>query len=132
MTGAAVKDALRSFLRVWIVGTVTLFLPGLFGWINEVTSWARAEGSTPFPDAHGLVFLFVAAITAAFPAAGAAILRLVENSTGTRLLPRPSGPLPPTKPRRGEQGEAVPLPVLWLVVVAYVGVVAVAVAVQLL
>lgn len=94
------QDALRSFLRVWIVGTLTLFLPGLFGWINEVTKWAKHEGSTPFPDAHGLVFLFVAAITSAFVAAGAAILRLVENYTGKALLPRPAGP--ETPPRRGE------------------------------
>ena len=105
---AAVKDALRSFLRVWVVGTVMLFLPGLFGWINGVTDWAKAEGSTPFPDARGLLFLFVAAITSAFVAAGAGLLRLFENLSGKTLLPRPAGPASVPQPPPGERGAAAP------------------------
>lgn len=86
------KDAARSFLRVWVVGTLMLWIPGLFGWINDVTAWARAQGGTPFPDAHGLAYLFVAAITSSFVAAGAGALRYLENLTGKTVLPRPAGP----------------------------------------
>jgi hypothetical protein len=95
-------DALRAAFRVWVIGTFMLFIPGLFGWINEVTQWARAEGTTPFPDARGLGFLFVAAITSAFIAAGAGVLRYVENLSGHTVLPRASGPQPPAP--NGERG----------------------------
>lgn len=87
---ARLKDALKSFVRVWAVGTLMLWIPGLFGWINDVTAWAHDQGATPFPDAHGLAYLFVAAITSSFVAAGAGILRYVENLAGTTVLPRAS------------------------------------------
>lgn len=82
------KDAAKSAALVWLYGTLGLWIPGLFGWINEVTQWASQKGAPPFPDPSNLAFLFVAAITAAFPAAIAGIVRYIENSTGTVILPR--------------------------------------------
>ena len=84
------KDALKSALLVWIFTTVGLFIPGLLGWINEVTNWANQNGAPPFPDASNLAFLFVAALTAAFPAAVAGVVRYIENLSGKQLLPRTS------------------------------------------
>lgn len=93
---ATIKDALISFFRVWVITTVALWIPGLLGWIHEVSEWADQKGAPAFPDPSALGFLFVAALTAAFPAALAAIVRLIENSTGKSILPRPAGPTPPS------------------------------------
>lgn len=93
------RDALLAALRVWVFTTIGLWIPGLLGWINEVTKWADQKGAPPFPDPSNLGYLFVAALTAAFPAAVAGVVRLVENATGHNVLPRASGPTPtPTPP----------------------------------
>lgn len=104
---AQLKDAAVSFFRVWVITTLGLWIPGLLGWIHEVSEWASQNGAPPFPDPTNLWFLFVAALTAAFPAAIAAIVRLLENGFDVKLLPRPAGPndIPPAP---GETG-AVPL-----------------------
>lgn len=113
---ATLKDALVSFFRVWVITTVGLFLPGLLGWIHEVTEWANAKGAPAFPDPSSLSYLFVAALTAAFPAAIAAIVRLLENGFSIKLLPRPAGPndVPPAP---GETG-AVSLLIVGLAIAA--------------
>ena len=103
MTG--LKDAAKSALLVWLFTTVGLFVPGMLGWIQEVTQWANQKGAPAFPDPSNLAYLFVAALTAAFPAAVAGIVRYIENASGTRLLPRTaSAPVPPA--RRGDRGES--------------------------
>jgi hypothetical protein len=94
---ANIKDALISFLRVWVITTLALWIPGLLGWIHEVSEWASQKGAPAFPDPTALGFLFVAALTAAFPAALAAIVRLIENYSGHNLLPRPAGPTGPAE-----------------------------------
>lgn len=90
------KDALKSALRVWVFTTIGLWIPGLLGWINEVTNWANQKGAPPFPDPSNVAFLFVAALTAAFPAAVAGIIRYIENASGKTLAgPRAAGPVKP-------------------------------------
>lgn len=89
------KDALKAALRVWVFTTIGLWIPGLLGWINEVTQWADQKGAPAFPDPSNLAYLFVAALTAAFPAAVAGVVRYLENFSGRSLLPRASGPQPP-------------------------------------
>lgn len=88
MKTVAIKDALKSAALVWVFTTIGLFLPGMLGWINEVTQWAAQKGAPPFPDPSNLGYLFVAAITAAFPAAVAGLVRAFENLTGKTILPR--------------------------------------------
>jgi hypothetical protein len=100
MTGF--KDAAKSALLVWLFTTVGLWIPGLLGWVHEVSSWAEQKGAPPFPDPSNLGFLFVAALTAAFPAAVAGLVRFVENATNTPLLPRTAAA--PVGARRGEHG----------------------------
>ena len=103
----AFKDALKSAVLVWLFTTVGLFLPGMLGWINEVTQWAAQKGAPPFPDPSNLGYLFVAAITAAFPAAVAGLVRYIENFTGKTLLPRTASvPVKDAPVRRGEAGQA--------------------------
>ena len=97
-------DALKSALRVWVFTTLGLWIPGLLGWVNEVSSWAAQKGAPAFPDPTNLAFLFVAALTAAFPAAVAGVVRYLENVAGHSVLPRASGPTPPAPVVRGEHG----------------------------
>jgi hypothetical protein len=90
-------DAAKGALRVWIFTTLGLWIPGLLGWIREVTEWAAQKGAPAFPDPSNLAYLFVAALTAAFPAAVAGIWRFVENASGHSLA-RAAGPTPPPPP----------------------------------
>lgn len=90
MTLVNLKDALFSALRVWAFTTVALTFPGLFGWVHDVSSWAAQRGAPAFPDPSNLAFIFVAALTAAFPAAFAGLVRLFENASGKTVLPRAS------------------------------------------
>lgn len=103
---AAVIDALKSALRVWVFTTLGLWIPGLLGWVNEVSSWAEQKGAPAFPDPSNLAFLFVAALTAAFPSAVAGLVRLVENLAGHSVLPRAAGsPVTPQRlPAPGDRG----------------------------
>lgn len=95
MNTANLKDAAKSAFRVWLFTTIGLFVPGMLGWVNEVTQWAAEKGAPAFPDPSNLMYLFVAATTAAFPAAVAGLVRFVENATNTTLAgPRASGPPP--------------------------------------
>lgn len=101
---AGLVDALKSAFRVWVFTTIGLWIPGLLGWISEVTNWANQKGAPPFPDPSNVAFLFVAALTAAFPAAVAGLVRFAENASGHTLAgPRAAGPqtVPVTKPDRG-------------------------------
>lgn len=99
------KDAAKSALRVWLFTTVGLWIPGLLGWINEVTQWAAQKGAPAFPDPSNLAYLFVAALTAAFPAAVAGIVRLLENASGHTILPRASESTVTDVQGRHERGE---------------------------
>jgi hypothetical protein len=93
-------DAAKSAFRVWVITTIGLFLPGMLGWIQEVTQWANQQGAPAFPDPSNLAYLFVAALTAAFPAAVAGLVRLLENGIGHSLVgPRAAGPEVPAKPQ---------------------------------
>jgi hypothetical protein len=67
--------------------------------VAEVSSWAEQKGAPPFPDPSNLAFLFVAALTASFPAAVAGLWRFIENVSG-HTLARPAGPqpVPPAQP----------------------------------
>jgi hypothetical protein len=120
----ALKDAAKSAGLVWLFTTVGLFLPGMLGWINEVTQWASQKGAPPFPDPSNLGYLFVAALTAAFPAAVAGIVRYIENSTGQTLLPRTAAaPVHTPKGDRGE-GSLVYLLVVAILLVVFIAVLA--------
>lgn len=100
MNTSNLKDSAIAAFRVWIFVALGLFLPGLLGWIAALTEWARSNGTTPFPDAHGLAFLLVAAVSGGFPAALAFIVRFLENSFSVTILPRAAGPQPVAQPPR--------------------------------
>ena len=63
------RDSVRRALRTFVITTLALFIPGLLGWLNELTAWANSAGERPFPDGHGLAFLGVSAIVAGVVAA---------------------------------------------------------------
>lgn len=113
-------DSIKRVVRTFGITVVVLFVPGLLGWINDVTDWAKGQGSTPFPDAHGLAYLGVSAITAAFVAAGNLVLNAIEDATGKGILRTPTTALATAPkraakktPKRNEQGSVTLLSFTW-------------------
>lgn len=86
------RDSLRRALRTFLITTLALFIPGLLGWLNALTDWARGQGSTPFPDAHGLAYLGVSAITAGVVALVNLAWNAIEDATGKGVLRNPPAP----------------------------------------
>lgn len=80
------RDSIRRAIRTFVITTLGLFIPGLLGWLNDLTSWARGQGSTPFPDAHGLAYLGVSAIVAGVVAIINLLWNTVEDASGKGLL----------------------------------------------
>lgn len=89
------RDSLRRALRTFIITTLALFIPGLLGWLNDVTAWAAGNGERPFPDGHGLLFLLVSACIAGVVAAVNLLWNLIEDAAGHGVLrnvtPRDNG-----------------------------------------
>lgn len=101
ITSSSVKRAVRTF----VVAALALFVPGLLGWLNALTEWARNEGSTPFPDAYGLAYLGVSAITAGVIALVQLLWNYVEDVTGHGFL-REVSSHPKAPAQRSERGSA--------------------------
>lgn len=80
------RDSVRRALRTAIVSSLVLFIPGLLGWLNMVTQWARDEGATPFPDAHGLAYLGVSAIVGGIIGLVQWVLNVIEDGVGKGFL----------------------------------------------
>lgn len=120
------RDSIKRAIRTFVIATLALWIPGLLGWINELTQWARDEGSTPFPDARGLAYLGVSAIAAGFVAALNLLWNGVEDATGKGFLRT----VPPKAPPARTQAGAVVVPT-WLYVVLVVVVILVVLALLL-
>jgi hypothetical protein len=82
LQGEDVARAVRTFLFTFL----TLFIPGLLGWLHAITEWAADQGSTPFPDAHGLAYVGVSAIVAACVSLVNLLWNFVESATGKSFL----------------------------------------------
>lgn len=80
------KESVRRAVRTFVVATLALFVPGLLGWLNALTEWARAEGATPFPDAKGLMYLATSAITAGVIALVQLVWNMIEDASGKGFL----------------------------------------------
>lgn len=80
------RDAVRRALRTFIITTLALFVPGVLGFLNEITKWARSEGEVPFPDAHGLWFLLVSALVAGVVAVINLVWNVIEDASGHGML----------------------------------------------
>lgn len=93
------RDSIRRAIRTALVAALVIWLPGLLGWLNAVTSWARDEGATPFPDAHGLAYLGVSAIVGAAIGLVQWLINTIEDGIGHGFLRS----VPP-KPPRGQGG----------------------------
>lgn len=83
------RDSVRRALRTFLISFTALFVPGLLGWLNALTEWARNEGQTPFPDARSLAYVGVAAIVAGVIAVVNLLWNLVEDKAGAGLLRNP-------------------------------------------
>ena len=80
------RDSLRRAIRTFIITTLALFVPGLLGWLNELTRWANAHGEQPFPDGHGLAYLGVSAIVAGVVAVVNLLWNTIEDQAGAKML----------------------------------------------
>lgn len=76
----------KRVLRTWLYSFLGLFLPGVLGWLNALTEWARSEGQRPFPDATSLAYLGVVAISASSIAIVNGLGIWIEDRTGKALL----------------------------------------------
>lgn len=86
------KDSIKRAVRTFVIATLGLLIPGLLGWLNELTSWARNAGGTPFPDAHGLVYIVVAAICGGVIALLNLLVNWVEDTAGKGVLREVTSP----------------------------------------
>lgn len=80
------RESVRRALRTFIITTLALFVPGVLGFLNEITEWARAEGEVPFPDGRSLWFLLVSALVAGVVAAVNLAWNVVEDASGHAVL----------------------------------------------
>lgn len=80
------SEDVRRAVRTFLMAFLTLFIPGLLGWLYEITKWAAEEGSTPFPDAKGIAYLGVAAIVAACISVVNLVWNAIESATGKGFL----------------------------------------------
>lgn len=85
------RDSIRRAIRTFVITTVALFVPGLLGFLNAITEWARGEGSTPFPDGRGLAYLGVSALVAGVVAVINLGWNTVEDAAGRGFLRETAG-----------------------------------------
>lgn len=80
------RDSIKRAVRTFIITTLALFIPGLLGWLNELTQWAADQGQRPFPDGHGLLYLATSALVAGVVALINLLWNAVEDGVGKGLL----------------------------------------------
>ena len=73
------RDSVRRAVRTFLITTLALFVPGLLGWLNELTQWAGSEGQRPFPDGTSLAYLGVSAIVAGVSGRSVAGLAVIKS-----------------------------------------------------
>lgn len=100
------KDAVRRVVRTFVITFLGILVPGSLGWLHDLTAWANNQGQTPFPDAHGLVYLLVSAIGAAVLAVVNAIWLTVENATGKGFLRTVTPTVTKKRAPRAQKGSA--------------------------
>lgn len=74
-----VKRALRGAGITFLA----LFLPGLLGWLNQLTGWAPGA---PFPDLAPLGALFISSLLAALVGLVNLSVNALETATGVAVL----------------------------------------------
>jgi hypothetical protein len=79
-------SGMKRVLRTWLFSFLGLLIPGLLGWLNALTEWARSEGQRPFPDATSLAYVGVVAISASSIALVNGLGIWLEDRTGKALL----------------------------------------------
>jgi hypothetical protein len=79
-------DAVKRAVRTFLITTLALFIPGLLGWLHDLTDWAAGQGQTPFPDGSNLVYLATSAIVAGVVAVINLVWNLIENQAGSGVL----------------------------------------------
>lgn len=81
---------MRTFLQTF----VALTIPGVLGFLADLTGWANSHGQLPFPDYENLSYLLVTATTSALVAVVTALWTKTEDVSGHALLRT----LPASKP----------------------------------
>ena len=96
------SDGFRRVVRTYLFAFLGTALPGLLGWLNDLTKWAADQGQTPLPDARSLAYLGVAAISAGFIALINGLWVAGEDATGKGFLRQV-----PARQDPGDRGEAM-------------------------
>lgn len=91
------RDAVLRTLRTFVIAFGGIAIPGFLGFLNAVTGWANSSGQKPFPDAHNLSFILIAALAAGMIALLNLIVTWLEDVTGKGIgRTPPTGPPAPT------------------------------------
>lgn len=83
------SESFRRAARTFVITTLALFVPGLLGFLNEVTQWANSQGEAPLPDGSGLAYLGVSAIAGGVVAGINLLWNVVEDKSGHAMLRTP-------------------------------------------
>ena len=107
------RDAVVRALRTFVIAFLAVLIPGLFGWLNDLTAWAKSDGQAPFPDSHSVAYLGISAILAGVIALVNLAWVWVENVTGKGLLRTPpttttATPVATTDPTTGTTSQKPP------------------------
>lgn len=108
------RDSLRRALRTFLQTALALLVPGLLGWLNAITEWARGEGQTPFPDARSFAYVGIVAILSGIIAAVTLLWNMIEDALGHGVLRTPPAGNP------GDAGRADVLTAVLVVLVVVV------------
>ncbi len=111
------RDSILRAVRTFIITTLALFIPGLLGWLHDLTEWSRAEGQVPFPDGKGLAYLGVSAIVAGVIAVVNLLWNAIEDGLGTGMLRQPPARTPGGQAGYGMLELAIGVVVLIILVV---------------
>lgn len=84
----------RRGVRTFFQAFLALLVPGLLGFLNDLTQWANTQGQSPFPDAENFSFVVINALLAGVIAVVTALWTKVEDVSGHSLLRT----LPASKP----------------------------------
>lgn len=80
------RDSVRRAIRTFVVAFLGIAIPGLLGFMNNVTAWAADNGQHAFPDWHDASFILVSAVSAGMIALLNLGVNLIEDATGKGFL----------------------------------------------
>ena len=80
------RESIRRAVRTFVITVLALVIPGLLGFLNAITDWARSEGQAPFPDGTSLIYVVTSALVAGVVAVINLAWNAIEDASGKGFL----------------------------------------------